>query len=817
MIQILIVDDKAENLYLLQSMLDSNGYKTISAKNGAEALGLMRNNIPDLIIADILMPVMDGFTLCRECKKDEKLKNIPFFFYTATYTDAKDEEYALSLGADRFILKPQEPDDFLKIIKDFHEKYSQKTFHPKNLPHHRETVILKEYNQVLIRKIEDKMLQTEKSEKELRRYTEELEKEINKRKINEALLRKSEEYNRLLFNSSPIGLSLCKMDGSLVDINPAYAKILGRTIEETLKLSYWEITPEKYLAQEKEQLKILEQTGKYGKYEKEHIHKDGHLVPVLLQGLIIERDGERFIWSSVEDITERKKAEAAVTISQQLFQTLSEVSPVGIFRTSPEGDTTYVNPKWSELSGLTLEEAAGNGWLNAIHPDDRGNVINSWNNVIQAKMKTTAEYRFLKKDGTIVWVIGNVVPEWINNEISGYIGTTTDISAFKKFEKELIDAKEKAEEGDRLKTAFLHNISHEVRTPMNAIIGFSDLITGSDLSSENRNKFLQIIVQSTNQLLSIITQIVNMATIEAGQEKIYEEVACLNSLFTSVLAQYNSEAAKKNISIRFSTPLPENEDAIKTDATKLTQIISNLLGNALKFTKKGFIDIGYVVKDKFLEFYFKDTGIGIPGDQFENIFKRFRQVETTLAREYGGSGLGLSISKAYVELLGGRIWLTSMIGEGSVFYFTIPYKKVSLNQAAGTGQPKQYFSDLKANLTLLVAEDEDNNFKLLEEYFANVNITVLHASNGSEAVELCKINKQVNLVLMDLKMPVMDGFEAAKTIKGFLPDLPIIAQTAYGREVDKEKAFACGCSDFLMKPFKKEELFDLIRKRLIIR
>jgi PAS domain S-box-containing protein len=815
MINVLIVDDKTENLYLLQSMLDTNGFKTISAKNGAEALGLMRNNIPDLIIADILMPVMDGFTLCRECKKDEILKNIPFFFYTATYIDAKDEEYALSLGADRFILKPQEPEIFIKIINDFLVEVKKKTIHPKKIIQQAEMVVLKEYNEVLIRKIEDKMLQTEKAEKELRRYAEELEKEILERKKNESSLRKSEEYNRMLFTTSPIGMVLCRMDGFLIDINPAYARIIGRTIEETLKLNYLDITPEKYATQEAEQLKNLEETGHYGKYEKEYIHKDGHLVPVLLQGLILERDGERFIWSSVEDITERKKAEIALQSSQHLFQTLAEVSPVGIFRTTPLGDTTYVNPKWSELSGLSFEEASGNNWQNAVHPDDMEKVIKGWESNILSKKPSTAEYRFIHKDGKVVWVFGNAVPEWINDQINGYIGTITDISTIKQYEIELLKAKDQAEESDRLKTAFLHNISHEVRTPMNAIVGFSDLIIDPDLTPEIRNEFIQTIVRSSNQLLSIITQIVSMATIEAGQEKIYEKEISLNSLFNMVLDQFRSEAVRKNISLKYNTALPENEDKIKTDETKLIQIISNLLGNALKFTKKGSIEFGYVVKDKYLEFYFKDTGIGIPKDLHENIFERFRQVETTLAREYEGSGLGLSISKAYVELLGGKIWLTSRLGEGSVFYFTIPYNKVSLNTIPEKGVAGKYKSELKKTITLLVAEDENNNFKLLSQYLSNANIVVINAANGSEAVEICKKNKQINLVLMDLKMPVMDGFEATKRIKEFWPDLPVIAQTAYVRDIDKTKAIACGCSDFISKPFKKEELLTMIREHLV--
>lgn len=922
-------------------MLDTNGFKTISAKNGAEALGLLRTVIPDLIIADILMPVMDGFTLCRECKKDELLKNIPFFFYTATYTDSKDEEYALSLGADRFILKPQDPDDFMKIINDFLNEVKKKTVHPKDTIQQTEDIVLKEYNEVLIRKIEDKMLQTEKAEKELRRYAEQLEKEILERKKNESSLRNSEEYNRLLFTTSPVGLALCSMDGSLIDINPAYARIIGRTIEEVLKLKYWDITPEKYMVQEAEQLKILKETGHYGKYEKEYIHKDGHLVPVLLQGLILDRDGDHFVWSSVEDITERKKAEIALKESQHLFQTLSQVSPVGIFRTTADGKTTYVNPKWTELSGLSHEEALDSGWLKAVHPEDGGKLSESWIKNLKSKNESSAEYRFLHSDGSLKWVLGKAVPEMVGNDIVGYIGTITDITkrklaeedlqinekqlstiyktvgdviyylviesegvyrfisvsqtfynvtglspemiigklvtdvipepslsvvlgkykqaieektnikweetseyptgkligevcinpvidrngicthlvgsvhditSMKLAEEELTKAKDKAEESDRLKTAFLHNISHEIRTPMNSIVGFSELITDPDLTSETRNEFIKTIVQSSNQLLSIISQIVSMATLEAGQVLIYEKEVSLNSICKMVFDQLRSEAVGKNISLKYNTALPENEDKIITDETKLIQVISNLLGNALKFTKTGSIDFGYVVKANYLEFYFNDTGIGIPNDLQEKIFERFRQVELSLTREYEGSGLGLSISKGYIELLGGKIWLTSTLGEGSKFYFTIPYMKASLNKISEEKLTDKYV--LKKTITILVAEDESNNFKLLTKYLSNDHIVVLHACNGIEAVEICKKSKQINLVLMDLKMPEMDGFEATKRIKVFRPDLPVIAQTAYARDVDKTKAFSCGCSDFLSKPYKKEELLTMINEYL---
>ncbi len=689
MTKVLIVDDKTENLYLLKTLLEANDFKTITSKNGAEALGLMRIAIPDLIIADILMPVMDGFSLCRECKKDDKFKNIPFFFYTATYTDEKDEEYALGIGADRFILKPQEPDVFIKIVNDFLEEFKKKTIKPKVIIEQPESVVLKEYNEVLIRKIEDKMVQSEKAERELRKYSEELEKEI----------------------------------------------------------------------------------------------------------------------------LERKKNEVALQISQHLFQTLAEVSPVGIFRTTSDGQTIYVNPRWSELSGLTQDDAMGNNWIDAVHHDDRKKVTENWENNILSGSPSDAEYRFLHKDGSIVWVIGNAVPELINNEVKGYIGTITDITKIKQIETDLILAKEKAEESDRLKTAFLHNISHEVRTPMNAIVGFSDLITDPDLTADIRKEFIQTIVQSCYQLLSIITQIVSIATIEAGQEKIYEKETSLNSILKMLFDQYISAAERKNINLVYKTALTDSKDKIITDETKLTQVISNLLSNALKFIKEGSVQFGYIVRDNFLEFYVKDTGIGISEEMHDKIFERFRQVESTLNRDYEGSGLGLSISKAYVELLGGEIWLSSKLNVGSEFYFTIPFIKSQSNELQSDVSSLS-ISELKRPVTILVTEDEDTNFLLLERFLSGINVESIRAKNGLEAIEICKKNERISLVLMDLKMPQMDGYEATVRIKKIRPELPIIAQTAYARDTDKIKAFESGCSDFISKPYKKEELISIIREHL---
>ncbi len=380
--------------------------------------------------------------------------------------------------------------------------------------------------------------------------------------------------------------------------------------------------------------------------------------------------------------------------------------------------------------------------------------------------------------------------------------------------QELIIAKEKAEESDHLKTAFVHNISHEIRTPMNSIVGFSGLLNKPDLLEEDRQYYTSLIIQSSDQLLSIINDIVSIASIEAEQEKVQENEININSICKLINDQFFTRDTNPNVKFRLQTSLADDEVNIITDSTKLTQILTNLISNALKFTQEGFVNFGYTLKDNFLEFYVEDSGIGISSDMHTEIFKRFRQVETTAARTFGGSGLGLSISKAYVEMLGGKIWLSSEEGKGSVFYFTLPYKTVNLKAIPKLPVNELNFELIKSK-TVLIAEDEDSNFFLLEKLLVDLNINIIRALNGMEAIAVCKSNPQVDLILMDIKMPGMDGFEATKRIKEFRPNLSIIAQTAYATETDKNKALAFGCSDFISKPFKKEMLLSKINEQLL--
>jgi signal transduction histidine kinase len=288
----------------------------------------------------------------------------------------------------------------------------------------------------------------------------------------------------------------------------------------------------------------------------------------------------------------------------------------------------------------------------------------------------TTEKRYISKDGSIIW--GYTKISIIRNnkgEVQLFLVMVEDITSRKKADAYIIAAKEKAEESDKLKTAFIQNVSHEIRTPMNAIIGFSTLLNEPGLTEPERHQYVDIINQSGNQLLSIINDIVEIANFESGQVKLHFTEMDLNSSLRNLYEQFIYTAKENKIQIKLSTGLNNEEAIIVTDDIKLIQILSNLINNSLKFTSQGQIDFGYVLKESFLEFFVKDTGIGISHENIDKIFERFYQVNGAVSRQYGGTGLGLSICKAYVELLGGKMWLTSKPDEGTLFRFTIPYKK----------------------------------------------------------------------------------------------------------------------------------------------
>jgi PAS domain S-box-containing protein len=509
---------------------------------------------------------------------------------------------------------------------------------------------------------------------------------------------------------------------------------------------------------------------------------------------------------------ERKLALDALYESEQLYRSIYDNTSVAILLINTEGNILSANEFACKLFGFAEEEickVGQNGLVDRADPR-LASLLEKRNETGRAR----GELTFIKKDGSRFQAEVSFVVFLDKGGCERTSMVIRDLTEQKLAEEKLLLAKEKAEESDRLKTSFLQNISHEIRTPMNAIVGFSGFLKDPSLTPEKREYFTDVIIQSSNQLLSIITDIVSIAIIEAGQEKLKESTINLNSCIKLLFEQFVLRADKQSLDFRYTTPLPDMMAFITTDETKLMEVFSNLLNNALKFTKEGHVHFGYHVKGDQLEFYVEDTGIGIPGEMHTEIFKRFRQVESNVSRQFGGSGLGLSISKAYVELLGGKIWINSQPGEGSTLYFTIPYKKVDSEELASQKSVKSTNVKLNKTWTLLIAEDDNTNFRLFEEILGSMGITILRAVNGEEAVDICKSDKHIDLVLMDLKMPRMDGCEAAKLIKELRPRLPIIAQTAQVDDTDKKKAFESGCTDFVVKPIDWHLLLSIIEDHI---
>ena len=382
-----------------------------------------------------------------------------------------------------------------------------------------------------------------------------------------------------------------------------------------------------------------------------------------------------------------------------------------------------------------------------------------------------------------------------------------------KHKAELIKEKLKAEESDKLKSAFLSNLSHEIRTPMNAIVGFTDLLINTDIEKEEQLEYLTVIDKSGKNLIAIIDDLIEMSKIESHQTKPnYSSVnieSCIHELYESIkITNKNSEKIIFQI-LETKTPALH---PIKTDEVKLKQVITNLITNAFKFTEKGAVTFGYEINERKKEICFnvKDTGFGIVESDQKYIFDRFRRVGGDLSIKAGGLGLGLAISKAYVEMLGGTMTLKSKLNHGSTFSFTIPLDYIETHNI--TVQPVNQLPISKGEEegTILIAEDDNINFLLFQKIMKAKNYKIIRAKNGQEAVDICLRNPNIGLVLMDIKMPIMDGFEAFEKISPIRPNLTIIAQTAFSSNEDKDKIFKVGFNDYITKPINRERLFELI-------
>jgi CheY-like chemotaxis protein/two-component sensor histidine kinase len=375
----------------------------------------------------------------------------------------------------------------------------------------------------------------------------------------------------------------------------------------------------------------------------------------------------------------------------------------------------------------------------------------------------------------------------------------------------------RAQKSDQLKSAFLANMSHEIRTPMNGIVGFSQLLKKPGLTKEKQEKYVNTIIESANHLLSIVNDVLDISKIETGQIEVNSEAIDINQLLSRIIEHHSLKADEKGIKLELDFKLKKEEHFIRTDGPKLKQILNNLISNALKFTAEGSITVSCYSNREFIFFDIRDTGIGVPKEFQDEIFDRFRQVESTSVKQYGGTGLGLAICKSLVELLGGKLWLESELNKGSTFHFTINKIVESVVIIESDNFDKNIFQQYANNkATILVAEDEENNYFFLYEILSNMGLVVMRAKNGIEAVNLVKQNPDIKLVLMDIKMPELNGYMANSMIKKLNPKLPVIAQTAYALANEKQKILNEGFDDYLSKPIRINDLIIILKEYAII-
>ena len=514
----------------------------------------------------------------------------------------------------------------------------------------------------------------------------------------------------------------------------------------------------------------------------------------------------------------RKKDHDNILDNQVRQSRIIESSPDGLIVIDQEGIISEHNSSILEILNTSAEILNGRNFLDFIISDERARLKEVLSQIKKEGFRKNIEFKMVRNEGDQFFAEASfgLIPEQEKSPLS-YVVIIKNIDERKATETNLMMAKEKAEESDKLKTAFLSNMSHEIRTPMNAIVGFANLLSSTDITETEKADFISQVNHGAETLMHLIDDIIDISKIEAGQIVIHPEVFLFSELMNDLNFIFNKSLERLNKQyIRLIEYHHGYSSGIQiyNDPFRLKQIFSNLISNAIKFTDNGEICFGIKnITNQTIVFYVKDTGVGIETDKQKLIFDRFRQGHETNTRFFGGTGLGLAISKHLVEMMGGSITVTSELYNGSEFCFSIPLH-ASPGQANSTDAEDQDVEIDLTQKTILIAEDEDSNFMFLEEALKKKGANIIRAKDGIEVVTLFRENPGINIVLMDIRLPLQNGYEATRLIKDIDRSIPIIAQTAYAMEGEKQQSLHIGCDDYLAKPVFLNELYSKIKKYL---
>lgn len=651
--------------------------------------------------------------------------------------------------------------------------------------------------------------------------------DITERKRNEREIIEREQVLLQILGKMPFPVEICTPDGTADFVNDAFLKLFG-VADENLIIGKYNFLKDPYVSKRLEISSLIREA-----YEGKNVHipelvlpmdaaleeykitePESKIVEVFLCP-IMKSDGS--LWRVVtiwKEITELKSAVSELQNTNAILEAMIEGTDAYIMVADKNGYPVKFNRNYKRIfdNALNID----------LQPGVRPSLLKGENELVQ--LWDLLHSRVLKGErfnyefsyplgGEVRYFHVSFHPIVNNNEVTGFSEHSIEITDIKKYENKLKEAKERAEESDRLKSAFLANMSHEIRTPMNAIVGFAELLDDEDLTLEDKKTYIDIITKSSDQLLSLITDIVDISKIEAGQLELFKNSFNLNALVKELKTEFSvlRKNEKNNVPIHAVTELEDEDAVFISDDNRIKQIYINLLNNSLKFTKDGYVEFGYQTTNENLILYVKDTGTGIEKDQQSIIFDRFRQANEGLNKSSGGTGLGLSICKGLAELLGGSISLSSTLGKGSTFYVRLPLEKALKTDEA---RNEKQTDDIKlTGKSILIVDDNELVREYLSKVLVNTGASLLFASTGHEAIDKAQ-NNTIDLVLLDIQLPDITGYEVLRLLKESGFSNPIIAQTAFAISGDKENALEAGFDGYLSKPLTKVQLMEAIKMQL---
>ncbi len=727
-------------------------YTTVCTRTDLEKA--LREFNPDLIISDYMMPSFNGLQALKISKEFNRA--IPFILYTGSVNEETAVE-CIKAGAEDYVIKE----------------------HSTRLPF----AVKEAIEQVRI---------------------------FKEKRASELLLHENEQKLQSIFSAAPVGIGLV-VNSVLLEMNDTLCRMTGYTRKELIGKSSEILfaTHEEFLAARIDKCDDISEVT--GSVETLFKTKDGIILNVILSSSPLDKDDcSKGVTFTIMDITERKKSEEALRESELKYRRIFDNVQDVYYETSIDGIILELSPSIELLTGglYKTKDLVGRSIYDFYtDPYERQLIVN------ELKTKgavTDFEITLSNRDGSITpcSVSAKLLSDQVGNP-EKIIGSMRDITDRKNASDALRIAKEKAEMSDKLKTEFLNNISHEVRTPLNGILGFAEIITLQDLSEEEKKDSMAMLFESSNRLLNTITNYMDISLITSGSLSVHKKDFLPVPILNRIYNNFESACQNKKLLLLLEVPEQADEFVISSDPEICQKIISHFLDNAIKFTEKGTIRFGFSHKIDQVEFFVKDTGIGIKKESFDIIFERFVKEGQRSYNVSEGSGLGLSIARGMTDAIGGKIWLESEPGRGSGFFLGLPFRNDS--EVASTVNDRIESSKSLDGSSILIAEDDETNFYYLNALISReTDAKVLHASNGREAIELFRLHPDIKLILMDMKMPEIDGFEATRQIKLLNSDVHIIAVTAFAMSGDEERIIAAGCDGYLSKPINKKSLLEKI-------